>query len=479
MVFESEQIKSDLERLVEDAAGKSVARLDAVGRGLRVQAAMILEIAAAGYSNAQVAAVAKRAEVSTATIYRDFGNRNALMLAALEWFIELVAQHWVIRTSYTDPVKRLEALFLSYGTALNDPFLAWIIRLYIVQANTAAPHLLAMGHAIRKANQSFWEQEIASLEAQGHLVPTHNAIVVALMIEAIERRTILARLAFGENDDRGPALGDVAEHMALAVFRVFGTKAFWEHRDDKPAPGWLNDAAATHGLEIKAPVAVLDLPSKRLGEYANRILARDVNRLDGEARKNRIQLAALVECMEVGYEAATLSSVASRAGVSTATFYSDYTDKRDLFIDAIKLQARFLVDFNSLIDPELATAETMATLLFSISTLLADPDFLWMHRIAMTSDISDAPDLIQSSRDTRVHNEGFWSQYLESLEAKGSFIANERSLTVNILLGATQRRSILSMIIFGVDDKINGDLLTLTRASVDFVLRLVGAPAED
>jgi AcrR family transcriptional regulator len=477
MVFETLSRKSVVQQAIEAVLAQPAARLDGALRRERAKAAMVLECAEYGYALAKVANVAKRAQISTASIYRDFGDRDTLMREALELVGEVFAQNWVKNCSHADPVKRIESMLKAHGEALADPFMGWIFRLYLHLANTSAPELMALGRVARDANLVFWRRKVSELEAQGHLVATDHAITVALLLGAIERRSIFARLAFGENDDAAtPSLGDVAQHTALALFQVFGTVKFWASRTDKPAPGWVGAGKVDHGLTKAPPVTLLDPPSQRLRAYAQRVLARDASRLDAENRKIRVQLAAMLECIEFGYEAATIASVAARAGVSTATFYNDLPDKRALFIDAILLQARFRADYDSLIDRTAPEALTISSMVYSISKVLADPDFLWFHRVSMASEISNAPLLIASSRATRAHTEGFWLGYLASLENAGTLNPSAKELTMNALLGATQRRSVLSMVFFGADDVSNDELRTLATASTDFVLRLVGTP---
>ena len=91
----------------------------------------------------------------------------------------------------------------------------------------------------------------------------------------------------------------------------------------------------------------------------------------------------------------------------------------------------------------------------------------------MASEISTAPALVQSSRDTRAHTEGFWLDYLASLVTAGFLMPSELPLTMNLLLGATQRRSVLSMVFFGADDVGVQEISSLALASTDFVLRLL------
>lgn len=473
MVFIKSAFKSAVQQAVESVVEQPASRLDSYARQQRTLAAMVMECSQHGYAQAKISHVAKRAQISTASIYRDFQDRNTLLFKSLEWVIGLFAQNWVTQTHETDPIKRIEALLLSHGEALADPFMGWIFRLYVHLANTSGQSLLPLARIARDGNLKFWIEQIASLEKQGLLVQTDHATTVAILLGAVERRSIFARLAFGENDNHGPALSAVAEHAALALFQVFGTSAFWATRQAQPSFYGFQSGSSDHGRKNPPPKSLLDLPSQRLAAYAERVLARDVNRLDAEGRKVRIQLAAMLECMSVGYEAATMAGVAKRAGVSTATFYNDYNDKRALFIDAMVLQARFRVDYSSLIDTNGNTADTISSMVFSIAHVLADPHFLWFHRVSMASEISTAPALVQSSRDTRAHTEGFWLDYLASLVTAGFLMPSELPLTMNLLLGATQRRSVLSMVFFGADDVSVQEISSLALASTDFVLRLL------
>jgi AcrR family transcriptional regulator len=474
MVFETHTNKSAVQAAVEAILEQPAGRHDAAARRERAKAAMILECARHGYAHSKISAVAKRAKISTASIYRDFGDRDNLLLQSLELAMGVFALNWVHETGEQEPVKRMESLLLAHGNALADPFSGWIFRLFIHFANTSAPQLLALGRAVRDANLAMWLNEIAKLEAAGHLVATNHRLTAALLLGAIERPTILSRMAFGETNNSGPAFQDVAKFKALALFQVFGTRAFWDKRQDKPAPGWVEDAAVDHGLARVRPATLFDPPSQRLKSYGEQVLARDVDRLDSDARRVRIQLAAIMECIDFGYEAATLARVAERAGVSTATFYQDYPNKRALFLDAILLQSHFKVDFKSRIEEYEAPQDAIAALVYSISKVLSDPNFLWFHRISMASEISDASDLIESNRAALAHTEGFWHDYLASLEASGQVIGHDNKLIVNSLLGPTQRRSILSMVFFGVDDADDNELSQIALASTDFVLRLIG-----
>jgi AcrR family transcriptional regulator len=471
---------SSLRQSLEDILLEPVDRFDRDGRARRVMAAVILECAIHGYTDANMAKIAKRAKVSTATLYRDYRDRDDLFIKAIQAALTMLAQVWRPQDLPTDPLERLEALLLAHGRAWSDPFLSWLIRMYIHFASVKAPYLLALGRAARASNMSFWTQELAKLEAEGYLAIGNTQIILAILLGAVERRTVFARLGFGENDTHTPALDDVATHAALAAFQVFGTAKFWENRDDQRCAGWCGDKPSAFGSgeqgqlwSIGEPKRLLDPPSERLVSYADRILAQDVNRLDAEGRKIRVQLAAMLECIEHGYEEASMAGVAARAMVSTATLYLDYEDKRKLFVDAMLLQARFRADYSKLINPDWQTQDAICNMVFSIAAVLGDPKFIWFHYVSMASELSSSPDLIASSRATRDYTEGFWIDYLTRLISEGALVPCDVRLIMNLLLGATQRRSVLAMVLFGTDDVNEDELADSSRASAEFVMRLV------
>ncbi len=479
MVFDGVTSKSPVQTAVEAMLAQPGSRTDVRSRRERTIAAMILECADKGYGDAKIVNIAKRAKVSTASVYRDFVDRDGLLMAALQTAVPLFGSNWLVVTEQTDPFKRVEALLLAHGRALDDPFMGWIFRLYVHLAHTKAPQMLAMARLARDANLATWMSEIAKMQADGHLVATDNHVIVAIILGAIERRTIFARMAFGENDDNAPDFVAVARHAALALFQVYGSAAFWASRTDKPTHfGCVKDVATPHVAlpTVPNPKALMELPSRRLAEFASRLLRQDVDRLDARARRTRVQLAAMLECIDYGYEAATMASVAHRAGVSTATLYLDYKDKAALFLDAIILQSRFRVDYQSLINANEPMEASIVSLVYSLSYVLADPNFLWFHRVSMASEISAAPELIASSRQTRAYTETFWRNYMRRLQALGEIQECDLPLTVNLLLGATQRRSILSMVFFGIEDVSFTEIATLARASTEFVLRLIASP---
>lgn len=78
-------------------------------------------------------------------------------------------------------------------------------------------------------------------------------------------------------------------------------------------------------------------------DQVRRYLKAAVRRHDTAARFNRTLASVLQEWTEVGYLKGQVSSIANRAGMSTATLYRDFPDKSVLFLEALKFGQAILV----------------------------------------------------------------------------------------------------------------------------------------
>jgi AcrR family transcriptional regulator len=460
-----------LHKALEATLREVAARGDVAARHRKIMAAVIMECAHYGFADAKIKDIAARAKVSTATIYRDYGDRDRLFVASLEMVVGLLSQVWRPADLPTDPLERLHALLLAQGNAWRDPDFGWIIRMYVFYGNSSAPHLLALGEAAQAGDVASWQAELDQWEEQGLINQDDRDTRLAIILGAIERRTIFARLGFGEQDDHKPAVEDVARHTSQAFFAMYGTDRFWATYGQDV--GFQRIIAQVPPIEV--PEAKMDAPSVRLKAYADKIMRADIDRLDAQARAVRIQLAAMLTCMQFGYENASMARVAETARVSTATLYLDYADKQTLFLDAMVMQARFRVDYSKFIDRAKSPADNVATIVFSIAKVLADPDFLWFHYVSMGSELSLLPALIDSSRQTRAHTEGFWLGYLKELISLGILVPHDTYISMNLLLGATQRGSVQSLVLFGRNDANEDELAALAIASTAFIFRLYGA----
>ncbi len=75
-----------------------------------------------------------------------------------------------------------------------------------------------------------------------------------------------------------------------------------------------------------------------------RYLKAAVRRHDTAARLYRTLASVLQEWTEVGYLKGQVSSIANRAGMSTATLYRDFPDKSFLFCEALKFGQAILIE---------------------------------------------------------------------------------------------------------------------------------------
>ncbi len=75
-----------------------------------------------------------------------------------------------------------------------------------------------------------------------------------------------------------------------------------------------------------------------------RYLKAAVRRHDLTARRNRTLASVLQEWTEVGFAKAQVASIANRAGMSTASLYQQFQDKRILFCEALSFGHAILLD---------------------------------------------------------------------------------------------------------------------------------------
>jgi AcrR family transcriptional regulator len=98
------------------------------------------------------------------------------------------------------------------------------------------------------------------------------------------------------------------------------------------------DGTAT-GAEASAPDSSLVFDNQ-----VRRYLKAAVRRHDVTARRNRTLASVLQEWTEVGYAKAQVTSIANRAGMSTATLYKQFPEKTVLFCEALKFGHSILLD---------------------------------------------------------------------------------------------------------------------------------------
>jgi AcrR family transcriptional regulator len=456
-------VRATLERVLARSAG----RLDAAARSERLKAAALMECAEKGYAELTIADVAKRAKVSTATIYADYEDRDALLVAAMEMLFGIIASDVIEEPPEEDPVKRVEQLLLAHGHVYAEPLAMWFFRLHVTLAWSGYPHLHEIGQRVFEGIDRFWSSFLGDLIAQGQLAPLDLDVAVPVLLGPIERCTIISRLACGDDETGRPTLREVARYGAESLFKVWGGPAY---RGPKQGS---SPSFVTRDLEAAAPTA----PSSRSDRLAAALEAMTTKQTPAQ-RKARILLAAAIECQERGYNSASMLEVAARAGVSTATLYKHYRDKKTLFASALEQEIRdrriLTAPSRDVADPE----SDLASAVHAIADLAADPDWVWIPKVIMASEISGSPTVVALARDQRAAAEGALIERLTALVQSGVLKPCDLALAINMLLGAVERSGVLALVLFGKDGVDRAKLGKLAQASVRHLFLLQGGVSQ-
>lgn len=410
-------VKASLEALL----AKSASRLDAEARNGRLMAAALMECAENGYTGLTMTNIAKRAKVSTSTIYAEYPDRDKLLVAAMEMLFALLATDVIEVPQADDPQERVTQLLMAHGQVYAEPLTIWITRLYVVLTWAGHDHLRQMGLQAFRGIDAFWAKFLGELESEGHLSGIDSELVVPWLLGPIERCSIISRLGCGEGDPRRPTIAAVARYGAAKLFELFGRSA--------PSP-----------RPHSRPEQALSLLNA-LTPFVDRLDADETYPADKPARttpqlqKASILKAAKIVCRERGYEMSNVRDISVRAGVSTATIYSHYADKADVFTSALESDFALISRY-----PYNAGTIALNAALLLIASRAADPNWVWIHSIRMASTISESPRVVAIGRKHRDLTEAFLAEALEDAP---------NSVTLNFLLGPVERSGKLALMLFG------------------------------
>jgi AcrR family transcriptional regulator len=217
--------KSDIQLKVEaDLRGEGI---ESDARRARIFAAAVQECSEKGYKNATMAGVAKRAIVSTATLYRLCKDKDELFLQSVAYLMPILAQSVTKDFGSQGPFLCIKSMLINHGVMLGDPFMDWLYRLYVsTGADESTTTLASLARAGRSTTEEHWRAQLSKLEALGYLRPSDHDVTINLLLGPVERRSILAQLLFGIDDEAKPSLEDVAHFGATALFANLGTPAY-------------------------------------------------------------------------------------------------------------------------------------------------------------------------------------------------------------------------------------------------------------
>jgi AcrR family transcriptional regulator len=454
---------------IEALLSRSSKRSDLTARLQRLHAAALMECAINGYADLKLADVAARAKVSTASIYKTYKDRDALLVAAVETLFHILASDVIEIPQVADPVKRVEQLLIAHGEVYAQPLSTWLFRLYASLASSGHVALCQTAMKIFQGIDFFWHNFIRQLVAEGHLADLVPEQIVPQLLGPIERATILYQLGCGDEDaGRAQALADAARHGAQTLFRLWG-RALHDQ----------GQASASHARGVRigdVPVQAPTLPP---------IAVRLADKLKTSERYGpleetdaRILLAAAVVCQERGYHAAGMQEVADRAKVSTATLYKRFLDKGDLFSAAVEREFALRVGVDDIAMGLQDPATGLANALTLIAQRAKDPEWTWMYNGMMASDISGTPRMIALARQNRAVDEALIRPILAASvpphPSNRGLSDAEMALSTNWLLGTVERFGLFTLILFGSDRVDTAEIATFaTNAAVQQIQLMV------
>ncbi len=426
-------VRPALEALLTRTGG----RFDSQARQGRVLAAALMACAETGYANFTIADIAQRARVSTATIYAGYRDRDALLVAAIELVLEIVAQDVIELPDTQDPVRQVELLLIAHGAVYRDPLMIWILRMHVTLASSGHGHLHRIGRQVFEGIDRYWAAFLGGLVQAGHLQPLDPERAVPVILGPVERCTILARLACGPHHQPGPALETVARHAAHTLFAACGSASVQARLGASPAP-LPPELAAGQPRDVPGALPPVPPPAAGGSQLELRLaaaLAPTSERQSAADRRHRILLGAAAECQARGYRLASMVEAAGRSRASTATLYKMFADKADLFTSAVEQEGQPDVD-------RPLPAAPLAGQLDTLARELSDPQTAWIHSLIMASEIADTDRITALGRAR-------WGALEQRLAARLPQTGDERMLAVNFLLGGIERTGVLGLILFG------------------------------
>jgi AcrR family transcriptional regulator len=427
---------SKIGEFIQEADQTPASRIDAAARKRRVYAATILECTQLSFRLVTMAGIAKRARVSTASLYREFTSREALIEQATTFAAPFILNDFPTEIADGDPKQRLISLLVGYGNSFQDVYANWFYRVLVSGETGDNPAFAESVAAARKSIEAFWAAELDALQAKNVLRAHDSVAMVNLLLGAVQRRTLLALLLFGPDDVAEPSLEVAATSAVEWLFDLYGSPT--SRSTPPPSPPW----------QFQAP----PLGKSFVQVQVEQDLALPHDRVDTENRYQKILAAAVLECSEVGFHKASLAHIARRAGVSTSTLYGHFGDKNDMWLKSFRyivvILTRSVTTPPSIDDPRVR----IAAFLVNHGGAYLDPFLAWSYRVyASYGREVGGEEVSQMGRISRTMTEEFWRSQLHLLEVQGYLKPNDHTQTLNILLGGVERRTLLDFLVMGVD----------------------------
>jgi AcrR family transcriptional regulator len=446
---------STVQAFLEKTRQAPIVRSDVLGRLDRIRAAVIEECAQQSFRLVSMASIAKRAKVSTASLYREFGNREALLEHVATFTAPLIAADLVLDMGESEPRKRIVGLLNAQASIFKNPHANWLYRAHVSGEVSDGRGLIPVGAQSRSQIEAFWTKEMEQLQLAGLLSDVEVPDVVNFLLGASQRRSLLALLLFGPRDVSEPSVEAAIES---AVDWLLALK-------DKP----LRSANLKIG-QRRAP-----FPSAIQTEV-EADLARHHERTDSVSRQKKILAAVVHECSEVGFSQASMASVATRANVSTATLYELFRDKDDMFVKAVAYVAPILTANVTKATDLDNPAERIADMLIQHGSAYLDPFMEWLYRLYVSFEGQGESLAGHLGRASRAMTEQFWRDHLVALEAQGYLAPSDLNVTVNLLLGGVERRTLISVLLLGHSYAPFHGLVEAATFGAQMLFHMLGTP---
>jgi AcrR family transcriptional regulator len=267
-----------------------------------------------GYAETTVADVIAAAGASRSTFYEQFPDREACLLAALEWVGEQASDEvrlaLLTNTSHDPAHGAVDALV---RFAEQRPELA---RLLFGES-------LAAGPTAMRARDSFIDETAALIEAtrveRATRVPVLDVPAAALVGGVL--RLLSMRLPAGE-----ASLHGLRENLLVWV------QSYEVNHDPSEHANWHERAPLGKPPLRKPPLPSPPPTPLRLPRGRHKLSAAEIAR----HQRERITGALARESYERGYAEITVSDIVKAAGVSRNVFYEQFSDKQEAAVAALQ-----------------------------------------------------------------------------------------------------------------------------------------------
>jgi AcrR family transcriptional regulator len=206
----------------------AVRRHDLTARRNRTLASVLQEWTEVGYVRAQVASIANRAGMSTATLYRQFPDKTVLFCEALKFGHSILLDALATYSEHPNPIRDLTAILCNYAETVSHPAPQQMLLAQSIML--LEPDLQADVSAIASENytkvKQIWYAKIQKMADDGlvrvdQLEWQRCRLVGAVEIQTV-RRFLMGQTPIAPNDKWQAE----AQQIVHDFFKLYGTEKF-------------------------------------------------------------------------------------------------------------------------------------------------------------------------------------------------------------------------------------------------------------